>query len=233
MPDEEEPQSFALHQALARRFVPCSFIDTWTSESAAGVTPGMRLAWPMVMGRTRSSVLAHLAREAADGAVLDPVGNGDGFGGLEFFDRFLLLLKVAGELDLGFDGAGFVAKSRAFDGGPELASHPIFSSSAEELKIGWGTQTWKIVAEGGEERLDGDFRALEQLRPGEAGGRGLIGESGGPQVSQGRPCRVVSRFVSAAMRACFCSYSAQTSSLMRPRRRPCGVRRRSALSMRR
>ena len=58
---------------------------------------------------------AHLAREAADGAVLDPLGDGDGFGGLELFDGLLLLLEVAGEFDFGFDGAGFVAQGAACD----------------------------------------------------------------------------------------------------------------------
>ena len=37
-------------------------METWTSESAAGVTPGRRLAWPMVMGRTRSRV-SRISRE--------------------------------------------------------------------------------------------------------------------------------------------------------------------------
>ncbi len=64
---------------------------------------------------------AHLAREAADGAVLDPLGNGDGLGSLELFDGLLLLLEVAGELDLGFDGAGFVAERGACNGGSGLA----------------------------------------------------------------------------------------------------------------
>ncbi len=36
----------------------------------------------------------------------------------------------------------------------------------------------EVVAQGGEERLDGDFRALEQLRPGEAGGGGELAEAG-------------------------------------------------------
>ena len=60
---------------------------------------------------------AHLAGEAADGAVFEPTGDGDGLGSFESFDGFLLLLEVAGELDFGFDGAGFVAESGAGDGG--------------------------------------------------------------------------------------------------------------------
>ena len=61
--------------------------------------------------------LAHLAREAADGAVFEPIGDGDGLGGLEAFDGLLLLLQVAGELDFGLNGASFVAKGRTGDGG--------------------------------------------------------------------------------------------------------------------
>ena len=57
---------------------------------------------------------AHLAGEAADDAVVDPVGNGDGFGGFELVDGLALLVEIAGELDFGFDGAGFVAQLRAF-----------------------------------------------------------------------------------------------------------------------
>ena len=70
----------------------------------------MRLAWPMVMRADALQRFAHLARKAADGAVLDPVGDGDGFGGFELFDGLLLLLEVAGEFDFGFDGASFVAE---------------------------------------------------------------------------------------------------------------------------
>jgi len=54
---------------------------------------------------------AHLAREAADGAVLDPSGDGDGLGGFELCDGLPLLLEVAGEFDFCFDGAGFVAEA--------------------------------------------------------------------------------------------------------------------------
>jgi len=37
-------------------------METWTRVSAAGVTPGMRLAWPRVNGRMRSNV-SRISRE--------------------------------------------------------------------------------------------------------------------------------------------------------------------------
>ena len=55
---------------------------------------------------------AHFAGEAADDAVVDPVGNGDGFSGFEFVDGLALLIEVAGELDLGLDGAGGTSRFR-------------------------------------------------------------------------------------------------------------------------
>ncbi len=54
--------------------------------------------------RTKAGeLLLHLAREAADGGVVEPVGDGFGFGFLEALDGFLLLLEIAGVLDFGFD----------------------------------------------------------------------------------------------------------------------------------
>ena len=59
---------------------------------------------------------AHLARKAADDAVLQPLRDDNGLGRLETRDGLLLLLKVAGKFDLGFDGAGLVAAGTAGDG---------------------------------------------------------------------------------------------------------------------
>ncbi len=56
--DARRPQN----DAAALRLWPCTRIDTCTRLSAAGVTPGMRLAWPMVMGRTRVKV-SRISRE--------------------------------------------------------------------------------------------------------------------------------------------------------------------------
>src|SRR6185437_9020250 len=43
---------------------------------------------------------AHLAGEAADDAIVDPVGDGDGLGGFEFVDGLALLVEIAGKLDV-------------------------------------------------------------------------------------------------------------------------------------
>ncbi len=65
--------------------------------------------------------LAHLAGQAADGAVFDPLRNDHRLGGLELFDGFLLLIKVAGKLELGFDGARFIAQDGRERGGGDWA----------------------------------------------------------------------------------------------------------------
>ena len=70
----------------------------------------MRLACPIVHGADALERFPHLAGEAADGAVLEPLGNRDGFGGLELFNGLLLLIEIAGELDLGLDRARLVAE---------------------------------------------------------------------------------------------------------------------------
>ena len=88
---------------------------------------------------------AHLAREAADGAVLDPVGDGDGLGSFEFFNRLLLLLEVAGELDLSFDGAGFVAEGGAGERRPRGGVLDEFCDNAREEGI-----ACEVVAKGSE-----------------------------------------------------------------------------------
>ena len=129
---------------------------------------------------------AHLAREAADGAVLEPVGDGDGLGGLETRDGLLLLLEVAGEFDFGFDGAGFVAAGGAEDGGLRRRGPFGFAQGklcrhsrpgGRRYEFVQQRVAGEVVAEGGEERLDGDFRALEELRPGEAGSGGELAKA--------------------------------------------------------
>ena len=60
----------------------------------------------------------HLARETADGSVVEPVGDGFGFGFLEALDGLVLLLEISGEFDFGFDGLEFVAdRGRKLDHG--------------------------------------------------------------------------------------------------------------------
>jgi len=59
------------------------------------------------LGTEADELLLHLAREAADGGVVEPVGDGLGFGFLEALDGLLLLLEVARVFDFGFDGLEF------------------------------------------------------------------------------------------------------------------------------
>ena len=54
-------------------------------------------------------LFAHLARKPADGAIFQPLWNRDSLGSLQLLNRFLLLLEIAGELDLGFDRTRFIA----------------------------------------------------------------------------------------------------------------------------
>ena len=84
-------------------------MKTFTSDTAAGVTPGMREAWPMVRGRTWREFLLHLAREPADRTVVEPFGNRVLLGFLQALHGALLLQQVAFVLDLGFDRLEFVA----------------------------------------------------------------------------------------------------------------------------
>src|SRR6516225_1053236 len=55
-------------------------------------------------GADFQELLLHFAREAADGAVVEPVGNGSLLGLLETVDGALLLAEVAGVLDFGLHG---------------------------------------------------------------------------------------------------------------------------------
>ena len=71
----------------------------------------------------------HLAREAADGAVVEPVGNGALLGLLEAIDRTLLLREIAGVLDFSFDGFEVVARLR----GERNALRAIVLCGVEEL----------------------------------------------------------------------------------------------------
>ncbi len=64
-----------------------------------GLTDGLRTQ--------TGELLLHLAREAADGGVVEPFGDGFGLGFLEALDGLLLLLEVAGVLDFGFDRLEF------------------------------------------------------------------------------------------------------------------------------
>ena len=88
-------------------------METCTRLSAAGVTPGMRLACPMVTGRTRSS-FSRISRESPLMALYSShSGMRDAFRRLELFDGLLLLIEIAGELDFGLDRPRLVADTRA------------------------------------------------------------------------------------------------------------------------
>ncbi len=190
------------------RLCACTRMETCTSDKAAGVTPGRRLACPMVTGRTRSSV-SRISRERPLMApVLQPFGDRDAFRCLELFDRLALLIEVARKLDFRFDGTRRAPCLRAAD---RICCKPC------KFRIGR-----KRRAQRAEHRLNADLGPLEQLCPG-------LSRCGGEFVApaacnaSAAALPVVSSRSSAAMRACFCSYSAQAWSLMRPRRRPCGV----------
>ena len=82
------------------------------SETAAGVTPGMRLAWPRVLRAYAGELFIHLAREAGNLSVVEPVGDRALLGALQPLDGFGLLVEIAGIFDLGLDRLQFVADFR-------------------------------------------------------------------------------------------------------------------------
>ena len=59
-------------------------------------------------------LLLHLARQAADRGVVEPVRDAALLGLLQSLDGALLLLEVAGVFDLGLDGFEFVADSGTY-----------------------------------------------------------------------------------------------------------------------
>jgi hypothetical protein len=71
------------------------------ARNARGVAQGARADF--------EEFLLHLAGEAADGAVVEPVRNGALLGLLEAIDGALLLMEVAGVLDFGLDGLELVS----------------------------------------------------------------------------------------------------------------------------
>ena len=138
----------------------------------------------MVMGRTRSSVSRISRREAADDAVVDPVGNGDAFGGFELGDGLLLLIEVAGELDLGFDGASFVAQLSAARRRRLLRYGRVRQAADRPARLS---------RERSENRRDADFRTLEKLGPGLAGNGAEFAQPDGWRASAVSTLRVVRR----------------------------------------
>src|SRR5580704_6535323 len=66
------------------------------SGNAAGLAQRLR-------SHTRE-LFVHLARQAGDLAVIEPLGNGALLRFLKPLDRLGLLVEIAGVLDLGFDG---------------------------------------------------------------------------------------------------------------------------------
>ena len=123
---------------MARRLcLPCNLDRHVDERERGGRDAGDAAGLADGDGADALEGFAHLAREAADGAVLEPVGDGDGFGGFELFDGFLLLLEVAGEFDFGFDGAGFVAAGGADDGGIDaVESRPTGARSLRNSRLG-------------------------------------------------------------------------------------------------
>ena len=73
------------------------------ARNAAGLTESART--------DARELLVHLARKAADLAVLEPVGNDALLRLLQPLDGLGLLVEVAGVLDFGFDGLELVANS--------------------------------------------------------------------------------------------------------------------------
>ena len=63
-------------------------------------------------GADARQLFIHLAREAADLGVIEPVGDGALLGTLQSLDGFGLLVEVAGVLDFGLDGFQLVADFR-------------------------------------------------------------------------------------------------------------------------
>src|SRR5271166_1284714 len=121
--------------------------------------------------------LKHLPRKPADGAVIDPLRNGDRLGSLELLYRFSLLVKITGEFDPGFDGASLVAQDTWEGCGVAGVRAPIPADCRGQFDE-HGLLREGFV-ESGKHWLDGDLRPLEQLRPGEAGSGCERSESSG------------------------------------------------------
>ena len=110
----------------------------------------------------------HLAGEAGAGAVVEPVRNGAGFVVAETLHGALLLGEVAGEFDSGFDGLQLVADP----GGEGVGCLVGYGGEGGEPDSeGWRGEAGE---ERGEEVLDGDGGALEELgKEVAAGGLGV------------------------------------------------------------
>ena len=80
---------------------------TSSIDTAAGVTPGMRPAWPTVAGRTSVESLAHLVRQAGELRIVEVLRQSRFLVARGARDLFLLPLDVArvagAHLDLGAD----------------------------------------------------------------------------------------------------------------------------------
>src|ERR1700677_3985809 len=89
--------------------------------------------------------------------------------------------EVASKLDFGFDGAGFIAQGAALKGRRwrREGCAPRFKVLDETChEFGEQRIAGEVVAQGGEEWLDGDLRALEELSPRDASCCGELAESG-------------------------------------------------------
>src|SRR5579864_3850115 len=93
----------------------------------------------------------HFAGEAADGAVVKPVGDGALLGFLEAIDGTLLLREVAGVFDFSLDGLEIVARLR----GGRDALWAIVSGGFKELR--------SQIPQNGDELFNRNLRALEEL----------------------------------------------------------------------
>ena len=97
--------------------------------------------------------LVHLAREAADRLVVEPVRDDFLFRSLQPLDRLFLLAEVAGVLDLGFDRLELVA-----DVGGEMIFGSYCTVAIKELRY-YASERWYQV-------FDDDLGTLEQLSEG-------------------------------------------------------------------
>src|SRR5712671_949467 len=95
-------------------------------------------------------LLIHLAREAADLAVIKPVRDHTLLGLLESLDGLALLVKIAGIFNLSFDSLHFVARSR----GKPAFNHRL--DSFKVFRITLSHHTSQI--------LNNNFRPLQELR---------------------------------------------------------------------
>src|SRR5713226_319682 len=99
-----------------------------------------------------AELLLHLAREAADGPVVEPLRDAALLGLLQAVDGALLLVEIAGIFDFGFECLEFVADLRR-----QVVSGwwLVVSRAREEIRCEF--------AQGGSKLFDRDFGTLQDL----------------------------------------------------------------------